>query len=185
MHKIDFLKDLRQIVARKLDNMGYPSNPASPAGRCPELPRISGFHPKRNYQMKNKDNQSQSILYQADDGQTKLQVKLEDETVWLTQDQMAELFDILKKEKMTRVEEQKIKLAAKALLHRLVEEQPKILVQDWWKDMQSQEKVKSAIDDVLDSILPETFNKGLFQNRSGAIFNLAYEYASKGLKWAG
>ncbi|GJQ22617.1 cell filamentation protein Fic [Candidatus Brocadia sapporoensis] len=38
-------------------------------------------------------NKSQIILYQTDDGQTKLQVKMEDETVWLTQDQMAELFD--------------------------------------------------------------------------------------------
>lgn len=37
-------------------------------------------------------NKSQIILYQTDDGQTKLQVKMEDETVWLTQDQMAELF---------------------------------------------------------------------------------------------
>lgn len=35
----------------------------------------------------------QIILYQAEDGQTKLQVKIEDETVWLTQDQMAQLFD--------------------------------------------------------------------------------------------
>jgi len=38
-------------------------------------------------------NQSQIILYQTDDGQTKLQVTMEDETVWLTQDQMANLFD--------------------------------------------------------------------------------------------
>lgn len=38
-------------------------------------------------------NKSQIILYQTDDGQTKLQVKMEDETVWLTQDQMAELFE--------------------------------------------------------------------------------------------
>ena len=38
-------------------------------------------------------NKSQIILYQTDDGQTKLQVTMEDETVWLTQDQMAALFD--------------------------------------------------------------------------------------------
>ncbi|PKP55606.1 MAG: cell filamentation protein Fic [Candidatus Altiarchaeales archaeon HGW-Altiarchaeales-1] len=34
----------------------------------------------------------QVILYNSKDGKTKLQVNLEDETVWLTQDQMAELF---------------------------------------------------------------------------------------------
>lgn len=45
--------------------------------------------------MKNKkDNpQSQIVIYQATDGQAKLDVTLDGETVWLTQDQMAELFD--------------------------------------------------------------------------------------------
>jgi hypothetical protein len=43
--------------------------------------------------MVNKENKSELIIYQTEDGQTKLQVKMEDETVWLTQDQMAELFD--------------------------------------------------------------------------------------------
>ena len=38
-------------------------------------------------------NNSQLIIYQAKDGQTKLQVKLEDETVWLTIEQMAQLFE--------------------------------------------------------------------------------------------
>ena len=32
------------------------------------------------------------IIYQADDGQTKIDVRFEEETVWLSQQQMAELF---------------------------------------------------------------------------------------------
>lgn len=40
-----------------------------------------------------KKQEPQIIIYKTDDGQTKLRVKIEDETVWLTQDQMAELFD--------------------------------------------------------------------------------------------
>jgi hypothetical protein len=32
------------------------------------------------------------LIYQAEDGKTKIEVQLQDETVWLTQDQMAELF---------------------------------------------------------------------------------------------
>ena len=43
--------------------------------------------------MENKENKSELIIYQTEDGQTRLQVKIEDETVWLTQDQMAELFE--------------------------------------------------------------------------------------------
>jgi hypothetical protein len=30
------------------------------------------------------DNNSEIIIYQTDDGQTKINVKLEDETVWLS-----------------------------------------------------------------------------------------------------
>jgi hypothetical protein len=41
--------------------------------------------------MKN-EPQSQMLLYQTADGATRLEVRLEDETVWLTQNQMAELF---------------------------------------------------------------------------------------------
>ena len=36
---------------------------------------------------------SSLILYQTEDGQTQVEVRLIDETVWLTQAQMAELFD--------------------------------------------------------------------------------------------
>lgn len=35
---------------------------------------------------------SEIIIYTTQDGRTKLRVSLEDETVWLTQDQMALLF---------------------------------------------------------------------------------------------
>ena len=38
------------------------------------------------------NEKSEIIIYQTDDGLTKIDVRLEDETVWLTQAQMAELF---------------------------------------------------------------------------------------------
>ena len=38
------------------------------------------------------DNKGEIIIYQSDDGSIRLDVKLEDETVWLTQEQMALLF---------------------------------------------------------------------------------------------
>ena len=40
----------------------------------------------------NEENKGQIILYQSEDGQTKLEVQLQDDTVWLSLDQMAELF---------------------------------------------------------------------------------------------
>src|SRR3990172_682046 len=42
--------------------------------------------------MDNAENKSRIIIYQAEDGQTKLEVRLEDETTWLTQAAMADLF---------------------------------------------------------------------------------------------
>jgi hypothetical protein len=45
--------------------------------------------------MKN-EPQSQVLLYQARDGATRLEVRMEDETVWLSQNQMVELFQTTK-----------------------------------------------------------------------------------------
>ena len=36
------------------------------------------------------------VIYQLEDGKTKIDVKLEDETVWLSQQQMADLYDTTK-----------------------------------------------------------------------------------------
>ena len=38
------------------------------------------------------DNKGQILLYQTPDGETRIEVRLQDETVWLNLDQMAELF---------------------------------------------------------------------------------------------
>ena len=38
------------------------------------------------------ENKSQILIYQTENGETKIDVHLEKETVWLTQDQMAQLF---------------------------------------------------------------------------------------------
>ena len=42
------------------------------------------------------ENNNEFIIYTTDDGQVKIEVRLEDENVWLTQNSMAELFDTTK-----------------------------------------------------------------------------------------
>jgi type I restriction enzyme R subunit len=101
----------------------------------------------------------------------------------LTEDEL-ELFDLLKKEKMTKGETQKVKLAAKSLLHRLCEEAPPVLIQDWYKDTQSKERVKDAVQDVLDRFLPSSYERPLFTQKCDRVFDLMLNYASQGLKWA-
>ena len=44
--------------------------------------------------MKEKNNQSEIILYKTDDGQIKVGTVFQDETIWLTQTQMGELFGV-------------------------------------------------------------------------------------------
>ena len=43
--------------------------------------------------MSNQNKNNQIIIYNTEDGETKIEVQMKDETVWLTIDQMAELFD--------------------------------------------------------------------------------------------
>jgi len=42
--------------------------------------------------MSNKENKGEILIYRSDDGRVKLDVKLENETLWMTQTDMAELF---------------------------------------------------------------------------------------------
>src|SRR3990172_3598420 len=79
----------------------------------------------------------------------------------LSEDEL-ELFDLLKKDKMTKDETQKVKLAAKSLLHRLLEEHPKVLVQDWYKDSQTQRVVRSTVEKVLHENLPDSYDRVVF-----------------------
>ncbi len=101
----------------------------------------------------------------------------------LTEDEL-ELFDLLKKDGMTKAEIQKVRLAAKALLHRLLEEHPKVLVQDWYRDNQSQKVVRSAVEQVLDKNLPVTYDRAIFKAKCDNVFGLMLDQANHGRKWA-
>ena len=77
-----------------------------------------------------------------------------------------------------------VKLAAKSLLHRLLQERPKVLVQDWYKDGQSKRKVLSAVEKVLHTNLPESYGRVLFKEKCDNVYYLMLDYASHGRKWA-
>ena len=54
-------------------------------------------------------NNSEIFLYQTSDGQTKEDVRLKEETVWLSQAQMVELFMIGKDEKFFQFKKREIR----------------------------------------------------------------------------
>lgn len=100
----------------------------------------------------------------------------------LTEDEL-EIYDLLKKEKMTQDETQQVRLAAKALLQRLIEKTPPVLVQDWFKDSQTQQIVRSVIGEVLDAHLPASYERALFTEKRDSVFELVLDLASHGRKW--
>ena len=91
-----------------------------------------------------------------------------------------ELFDLLKKESLTKEEEQKVKLAAKNLLKRLNEEKPTVLINDWHKDTQTKLQVQAAIKKVLDDYLPDTYDRALYSQKCDIIFDHFYARAIEG-----
>ncbi|MDZ8119178.1 type I restriction endonuclease subunit R [Pontiella agarivorans] len=101
----------------------------------------------------------------------------------LSEDEL-ELYDLLRKEKLTQAEEQEVKLAAKRLIIRLLQAHPKVLVQDWWKDGQTQRRVKEAIETVLDENLPESYDRRDFKERCDKIYELVVDFAAHGKRWA-
>ena len=96
-----------------------------------------------------------------------------------------EIYDLLLKEIMTKAEEKKVRLAAKALLKRLTEETPKVLVQDWFKDSQTRLAVKDEVSKVLDEHLPhESYGKEVFDQKRDKVFELTLDLAINHRKWA-
>lgn len=101
----------------------------------------------------------------------------------LSEDEL-ELYDLLRKEGLTQDEEKRVKLAARHLLIRLLESNPKVLVQDWFKDRRTQEVVRSAVVEVLDADLPDSYDRAVFKQKCDRIFEVVLDYASHGKKWA-
>jgi len=95
-----------------------------------------------------------------------------------------EVFDLLKKDKMTKEETQKVRLASQSLLHRCGMKRPTWLVTDWFRDSQSKGKVRSEVERVLDAHLPQSFGRAVFTEKCNNVFDLMLNYASQGVKWA-
>jgi type I restriction enzyme R subunit len=96
-----------------------------------------------------------------------------------------ELFDLLKKDKLTKEEEKSVRLAAKSLLEKLYDAKNKILIQEWHKEKATQEKVKREIQLVLGSMLPETsYDRLVFSQKVDVAFQHFYELAQMGRGFA-
>ena len=91
-----------------------------------------------------------------------------------------EIFDLLKKETLTKAEKEKVRLAAQHLLHKLKDARDTVLIQAWHKGIRSQEKVRREIQVVLHSDLPDSYGRELFSQKTDIIFQHFYTIAEQG-----
>lgn len=169
------IADLRAFIQHKLEQMLKEN-----AARDDFATRLQGIVDAYNAGSSSADNYFEELVRFTKDLKAESERHIRE---GLTEDEL-ELFDLLKKDKMTSDETQTARLAAKALLHRLIEESPKVLVQDWFKDLQSKSRVRSAVETVLDTHLPKSYNRIVFTEKCNNVFDLMVNYASQGLKWA-
>jgi type I restriction enzyme R subunit len=169
------IADLRAFIKQKLDQMMQQN-----ATRTDFAQRLQEIVDKYNSGSSSADNYFDELIKFAKDLKEESERHIRE---GLTEDEL-EVFDLLKKDKMTKDETQKVRLAARSLLNRLLKEPPPVLIQDWFKDSQSKERVKSTVQEVLNVHLPESYDRALFTKKCDTVFELMVNYASQGLKWA-
>lgn len=169
------IADLRAFIQQKLDRMMQQN-----ASRADFAQRLQEIIDRYNSGSSSADNYFEELVKFAKDLKEESERHIRE---GLTEDEL-EIFDLLKKDKMTKDETQKVRLAAKSLLQRLLREPPPVLIQDWFKDSQSKERVKSTVQEVLNIHLPDSYDRALFTKKCDTVFELMLNYASQGLKWA-
>jgi type I restriction enzyme R subunit len=169
------IADLRAFINHKLEQM-LKENSA----RTDFATRLQGIIDAYNAGSSSADNYFEELVKFTKDLKEESERHIRE---GLTEDEL-ELFDLLKKDKMTEEETIKVRLAAKSLLHRLREESPNVLVTDWYKDVQSKSRVRSEVESVLDAHLPKSYDRIVFTEKCNNVFELMVDHASQGVKWA-
>ena len=94
-----------------------------------------------------------------------------------------ELFDLLRKDKLTKSEEQRVKLAAKELYATLTSRKEELFVIGWQNDAKPKERVRSAIINCLNDVLPESYDRNIFAAKSDRVYRHIVEQAMMGYAW--
>ena len=101
----------------------------------------------------------------------------------LTEEEL-EIFDLLiAGKKLTKADEQKVKLSAKNLFRKLSEEKPELMVVDWYRDEQPRAKVRSVIEQSLDADLPVSYDKDTFTAKIDMLLTHFVDMAVQGYGW--
>ena len=174
-HKNIEIADLRAFIKQKLEQMLKVN-----ASRTDFATRLQAIIDRYNAGSSSADNYFDELMKFTKDMKAESERHVRE---GLTEDEL-ELFDLIKRDKMTTEETRRVRLAAKSLLRRLREETPRVLVQDWFRDSQSKGRVRSAVEDVLHTNLPDSYDRAVFAEKCNNVFETMLNYASQGVKWA-
>ena len=106
-------------------------------------------------------------------------------TEGLTEEEL-EIYDLLVAgKKLTQIEEQKVKLSAKNLFKKLMDNRSNLLVVDWYKDEQPRAKLKYEVELSLNQDLPESYDKAAFDSKVSLLINHFVDMAVQGYGWIG
>jgi type I restriction enzyme R subunit len=100
----------------------------------------------------------------------------------LTEEEL-EIYDLLRKDKLTKNEEQRVKLAAKQLHETLTAKKDELFIKGWHEDAQPKEKVRSAIWECLGATLPDSYDREIFAAKSTRVYQHIVDQAVMGLAW--
>lgn len=101
----------------------------------------------------------------------------------LTEEEL-EVFDLLiAGKKLTKADEQKVKLSAKNLFRKLSEKKPELMVVDWYRDEQPRAKVRSVIEQSLDADLPVSYDKDTYTTKIDILLTHFVDMAVQGYGW--
>ena len=106
-------------------------------------------------------------------------------TEGLTEEEL-EIYDLLiAGKKLTQAEEQKVKLSAKNLYKKLVDNRSELLVVDWYKDEQPRARLKYEVELSLNDDLPDSYDKIAFDSKVSLLMNHFVDMAVQGYGWIG
>jgi type I restriction enzyme R subunit len=94
-----------------------------------------------------------------------------------------EIFDLLHKDKLTKDEEKRVKLAAKELYATLISRKSELFIVGWQNDAKPKERVRSAIISCLNDALPESYDRDIFAAKSDRVYQHIVDQAMMGYAW--
>ena len=88
----------------------------------------------------------------------------------LTEEEL-EIFDILRKENLSKADEIKVKAAARDLLDKLKANEEQLCTAEWYKDSSKKSSFVLFVRDTLDKTLPDCYDRSTFQEKNMLLCN--------------